>query len=387
MFFTRAPVVAGNAALGGISMALIDDEGRLFGRVNVIDALVVLLIAAVVVAGAAFVLGDDPESAPEPETETTYATLDVGTVSPYLVDAIEEGDTHSPGDSSNLRITDVHLTPQNNQTRVLLRVAIEGERNDQDSIVYGGAPPRLGRTLDITTERYQISGPIRDVGDSDALATEQQRVLLSSQVDAGTAQAVTPGDEIRLSDRTVARINNVTTYATNRSTQRQLLVEATLTGHRQQDQLHFGDTPVRRGQTVTLPTSDYTVTGQIEQVGGDIRLGATTTRSVTLRMDEVREDFAEAIEPGMVERAGDTTVARVTGVATEPSLIIATGDDGSVNVVDHPVDREVTITADLQLRETPAGLAFKSEQLRQGSTVTLDLGTVVVEATVVSVGG
>ena len=30
-------------------MELIDDEGRLFGRVNVIDALVVLLIAAVVV--------------------------------------------------------------------------------------------------------------------------------------------------------------------------------------------------------------------------------------------------------------------------------------------------------------------------------------------------
>jgi hypothetical protein len=51
------------------------------------------------------------------------------------------------------------------------------------------------------------------------------------------------------------------------------------------------------------------------------------------------------------------------------------------------VDREVTFTADLQLRETPAGLAFKGEQIRQGSTVTLDLGTVVVEATVVSVGG
>jgi hypothetical protein len=104
-------------------------------------------------------------------------------------------------------------------------------------------------------------------------------------------------------------------------------------------------------------------------------------------MDEVREDFAEAINPGMVERAGDATVARVTGVATEPSLIIATGDDGSVNVVDHPVNRDVTITAELQLRDTPSGLAFKGEQIRRGSTVTLDLGTVVVEATVVSVGG
>ena len=366
-------------------MELIDDEGRLFGRVNVIDALVVLLIAAVVVAGAAFVLGDDPEPAPSPETDTTYATLDVGTVSPYVVDAIEEGDTHSPDGASTLRITDVHLTPQGGDTRVTLRVALEGELNGQNSLVYGGAPPRLGRTLDITTNRYQIDGQIRAVGEGDALPTEQQRVLLSSRVDAGTATDVTPGDEIRLSDRTVARIDNVTTYTTEQPTQRRLLVGATLTAHRQQDRLRFGGAPVRRGQTVTLPASEYTLNAQIEQVGGDIDMGETTTRTVTLRMEEVREDFADAIVPGMVERAGDTTVARVTGVETEPSLIIATGDDGSVNVVDHPVNREVTITADLQLRETPSGLAFKGDQIRQGSTVTLDLGTATVEATVVSV--
>jgi hypothetical protein len=367
----------------GTSMELIDDEGRLFGRVNVIDALVVLLIAAVVVAGAAFVLTDDP--APPPETDTTYATLDVGTVSPYVVDAIEEGDTHSPDGSSTLRITDVHLTPQGTNTRVTLRVALEGELNDQDSLIYGGAPPRLGRTLDIATDRYRIDGQIRDVGDGDALATERQRVLLSGRVDTATAEAVTPGDEIRLSGRTVARVENVTAYSTDRPTRRQLLVEATLTGHRQQDRLRFGGSPVRRGQSVTLSTSDYTFDGRIEQVGGDITLGATTTRTVTLRMEEVREDFAAAIEPGMVERTGDTTVARVTGVETEPSLIITTGENGSVNVVDHPINRDVTVTADLQLRETPSGLAFKGDQIRQGSTVALDLGTITVEATVVSV--
>ena len=223
------------------------------------------------------------------------------------------------------------------------------------------------------------------MGDSDILATEQQRVLLSGQVDAGTGQAVTPGDEIRLSDRTVARIDNVTTYAINRSTQRQPLVEATLTVHHQQDRLHFGDTTLRRGQTVMLPANDYTLAAQIEQVGGDIDIDATTTGTVTLRMEEIREDFANVIEPGMVERTGDTTVARVTGVETEPSLIIATGDDGSVNVVDHPINRDVTITAEFQLRETPSGLAFNGDQIRQGSTVTLDLGTATVEATVVSV--
>ena len=38
-------------------MELIDERGRLFGRVNVVDALVVLLVAAVVVAGVALVAG------------------------------------------------------------------------------------------------------------------------------------------------------------------------------------------------------------------------------------------------------------------------------------------------------------------------------------------
>jgi len=38
------------------SSALLDDEGNLFGLINIIDALAVLLVLAVVIAGAALVL-------------------------------------------------------------------------------------------------------------------------------------------------------------------------------------------------------------------------------------------------------------------------------------------------------------------------------------------
>lgn len=115
-------------------------------------------------------------------------------------------------------------------------------------------------------------------------------------------------------------------------------------------------------------------------------LGFATTRTVTLRMGPVREDMAEAIRPGMTEQSGDVTVAEVTGVDVEPSLIIATGDNGSVNVVDHPINREVMITTELRVRETTTGVQFKGQSLRQGSTVVIDLGTIIVRATVVSVG-
>lgn len=468
-------------------MELIDDEGRLFGRVNVIDALVVLLIAAVVVAGAAFVLTDDP-APPPPETDTTYATLDVGAQPAYIVDAVNEGDTYSPNDLSTMTVTDVQLTPRGNNIGVTLRVELEGELQNDNSIAYGNAPLRLGRSLSVNTDRYQLNGQIRAVGDGDGLRVEDTTVVVRDTLGTDDAETVAPGDEVRLAGRTVATVENVTRFPTGNPDRQRVFVAANLSTHREGDERRFGGSPVRRGQKVrlatgeytvngviarvgsglefdettvvvrdTLPTRDaneiaagdeirpgdrtvatveevtqfatndpnqrrvflvatlrtyrqdgsqrfggdtvrrgqeitlstpaYTVQGRIEQVGEDSRIGSASRRTVTLRMDDVRDDMADAIDPGMAERAGGNTVARVTDVQVEPSLIIATGDNGSVNVVGHPIDRQVTLTADIMVRETVAGPRFKGDPLRQGERVTLDLGTATVRATVVNVSG
>ncbi|MCQ4333105.1 DUF4330 domain-containing protein [Natronomonas sp. F2-12] len=274
-------------------MGLIDDEGNFLGIVNIVDALVVVLIVAVIVGGGAFVFFDSPsdgspdspspESESEPETETTYVTLDLGTQPNYIASAINEGDTYAPGGAAQLRITDVHLTPQDDAVRVFLRVNLTGEVTN-GRLMYGNAPPRLGRTLSISTDVYKVDGQIRAIGERDTLAMESRM------------------------------------------------------------------------------------------------------RTVTLRMQEVDADIAEAIAPGLTERIGDRTIARVTDVDTEPSPLIAVADDGSVNVVEHPTDREVTITADLLVRETSSGPQFKGEPLRVGSQTTLDLGTVTVETTVINRG-
>ncbi|RAW44741.1 hypothetical protein DQW50_12895 [Halorubrum sp. 48-1-W] len=365
-------------------MELIDDDGDLFGVVNVVDALVVLLVLAVGVAGVALVFSDDPE--PEPDLDSTYATLDMGTQPAYVVGEINEGDTYSPNGVSTMTVTDVHLTPRGNGIGVTLRVELEGEL-DGGSIAYGDAPLRLGRSLSLDTDRYTLDGQIRAVGDGDALEREETTVVLRDTLATADAEEVSAGDEVRLAGRTVATVENVTQFATNNPDSRRVFVTATLETHRQDGDRRFGGSPVRRGQTVRLSTDDYTIDGQIERVGGRLQLGSASTRTVTLRMDDVREDMADALEPGMTEEAGGDTVARVTAVDTRPSLIIATGDNGSVNVVDHPIDREVTLTTELQVRETVSGPRFKGDPLRQGETVTIDLGTVTVRATVVNVSG
>ena len=140
-------------------MEILDEKGRLFGVVNVIDALAVLLVLAVVAAGAALVLGSEPE--PEPEFASTHATLDLGTQPDYIVAQLNEGDTYSPGGTDNLTITDVRLEPRTNgQTAAVVRVELETELTADDTFLYNDGPPRLGRTLQIVTDEYQVEGTL-----------------------------------------------------------------------------------------------------------------------------------------------------------------------------------------------------------------------------------
>jgi hypothetical protein len=187
---------------------LLDDDGNLFGAINVVDAIVTLLVIAVVTAGAAFVLQPEPEGM---NVGTTHVTLDLGTQPDYLVKVINEGDTHKAGGESRLTITDIHLTPQGSQTRVIVRAELRGPVGG-GSIKYANAPPQLGRTLDIATSTYQIAGQIRAIGENDSLATEETAVVLSETMSATDAEEVTQGDEIRLTGRTVATIEKVTPW-------------------------------------------------------------------------------------------------------------------------------------------------------------------------------
>ncbi|ACV47595.1 MULTISPECIES: DUF4330 family protein [Halomicrobium] len=468
-------------------MQLIDDEGNVFGRVNVIDGLVVLLVLAVVVAGVSLVFGNNEQS--EPDLPTTNVTLDLGPQPDYVVAEMNQGDSYSPGDNSNLTITDIYLSPQDDQTHVTVRAEIQDRPDDNsDGPTYADGLLRLGRTLDIATSRYEVSGQIRAIGGGTSLDRETTTVVVQDTVPATDARAITTGDEIRLAGRTIATVTDVAAYPTNKSAQRTVYVEAELETYAQRGERRFGNTQLRRGQTVTLPASEYTIDGRLERVGGGLdrgevdvlvestvdvetanriaegdiatvaghetaevqrvttyatgnpdkahvfvgitlqtlsddqyqqfgsthvqrgnnveietesyalsgpirRVGALeergtlSNRTVTLRMTDIREDTTDAIDVGMTEHSGGTTVARVTRVDIDPAVIIATDDSGSVNVVDHPFLRDVTLTTELRVRETTSGVRFKGDTIRQDSTVVLDLGTITVRTEVASIGG
>jgi len=183
-------------------------------------------------------------------------------------------------------------------------------------------------------------------------------------------------------------VEDVAVYGTENPDERRVLVGLSLetidAGDRERPL--FGDTPLRRGAELEVPTAGYDLSGTVERVGATTQRGSPAIRTVTLEMRNVREPVAGAVRPGLTERAGGETVARVRNVTVEPSILVLAGEDGSLGVFEHPVERDVTITATLRVRETATGVRFKGETIRQGRTVTLDTGTVTITATVVSIG-
>jgi len=370
-----------SAATSGDSV--IDEEGNLLGVVNIVDALVLLAVVAVVLAGVGLLLTDGRTDDPV-ETATVNVTVDLGTQPRYIASAIDEGDTYSPSEQSNLTITDIYLAPQGNQTRVLVRTELQGVATD-DGFEYAGSPPRLGRELAISTATYNATGEVVAASGGPTLDTNTTTVVLQTTMSPSDASAVEPGDEVIVAGRTVATVDDVAVYARNSSNRQTVLVEAVLETYRDQDRRNFGDTTVRPGQQLGLPTDAYTIDGRIEHVDGGLGTEALTNRTVTLELERVKPAVATAIRPGLREQGGTVTTAVVTDVSTAPTPLVATTANGTAIVSDHPLLRDVTVTTELRVRETPSGIEFKRERMQIGSTVVLDLGPVTISPTVVDI--
>ena len=155
----------------------IDDKGRLFGTVNIIDALAVLLVLAVVAAGAAFVLGADntDQTAPNDQQAQTTVTVQISGVQPYVADAIPEGpiqtDRIAAVENKSVRPTEVIVTDQNGtlherqhprKQTVTLAVSLNTTTTANDTL-FADEPLEVGRELTLDFGPVTVEGTVTTV--------------------------------------------------------------------------------------------------------------------------------------------------------------------------------------------------------------------------------
>ncbi|QLH76770.1 DUF4330 domain-containing protein [Halosimplex rubrum] len=365
-------------------MTIIDESGRLFGRVNVYDALVVVVLVGALGAGVLFVdpfpEGGDPAA--------RYATVDLGQQPLSTAARIAEGNDSGGA----LAVTDAYVGPGDGDTAsVVVRVRVNGTLVDDpaaDASVFefGGETLRRGDNLTLETAAYDAEGEVVELGAANTtLETGRLPVLVEASVPPATAALVDRGDGYRLDDRTVATVTE-TTVASAGGGNRTAMLGLSLRTVRYGGGTYFGDRRVLVGQTVPFRTERYALSGSVTRWGNASLPGEPASATAVVRLDGVEPDIADGLEAGMVERRDGTTLAEITDVRSEPASVVLTSEDGNIYEREHPRNEDVYLTVDLRVRRTDDGLRFRTRPVREGSNVLLDFRTVAVDGTVVDVG-
>lgn len=241
-------------------MEVIDDEGRLFGVLNVVDAVAVLLVVAVVVAGVSLVLGGGEDAAREPDLENRTVSLAVGQVSPGVAALVEPGPVTVGGNDAT--VTDVYVTPGNGESALLfVRLRLPGRATDEGFLV-DGSPVRYGSKVTVVTPEYQLTGTVEDRQADESFTTETRTVTLEANVSRATAEAVSPGDTQRIGDVTVATVTAVDVTGGN-DDRRTITVTLDVLGRLEGETFTYAGRPVRLGSRLAVRTAHYQFAGEV----------------------------------------------------------------------------------------------------------------------------
>jgi hypothetical protein len=155
-------------------VAVIDGKGRLFGKVNLLDLVVVLAVVAVV-ARFGYQKVAAKAVAPASQDKTVQVTFLLGMVQQFTADEMKEGDLVYDSKSGSLlgKVTatrkepanvvrmgpDGHFWQNQSTTHFDCYVTVEGPARTTDKgTTMHGIEVKVGRAIDLTTARWAGAG-------------------------------------------------------------------------------------------------------------------------------------------------------------------------------------------------------------------------------------
>lgn len=269
----------------GADRPIIDEKGRVFGLVNIVDVLVILLVLAVVVGGVAVVLSTDSDTGPagddQPPTgndtnvtddanvtnETRYVTLDFGTVPAYKSEHIDEGQRWpESANGDHFTITDVYLSGQfGDRATVVVRARVNGTYNRTSEVFkYRDNPLRLGDSFQITTDAIQVGATVTAFDDEgDTLPRSNPTVTVVTTEMPQFAEAIDVGDEYRVGGQAIAEITRVQREEIAETVRERIYLDIRVVAIERGSTREFAGSALRLGTSIPFSTDRYELGGEI----------------------------------------------------------------------------------------------------------------------------
>ena len=318
------------------------------------------------------------------DTSETSVILET-TVPTDQVDDIDPGDTFQAGGDAIATIQERTVAPTGDPATAHLRLGITYSTHaEDDAVMFGDTEVRVGAELPFRTGDYSLVGAVAD-RDSSSVGTDPHEVVIETSVDRLINEDIMVGDTYEIAGHEVATIETKTIYPTPDRDTKRVLLGLTIETFDDGEETFFGDRLVRLGTSIPVRTADYDISGAIVTRGTLDKPGEPTTTEVTVQLRNVRPERAERIQEGMTETIDGVVLAEITNKATQPAEVILESEDGDIFLREHPTNLDIELTVELQTRETETVLEFHGEDIREGDTIVLDLGRIIIQPELVSI--
>lgn len=275
----------------GADREIIDEKGRVFGLVNIVDVLVILLVLAVVVGGVAVVLSTDSDTEPAGDdqppgtndtnatngenvtndgnvtNESRFVTLDFGTVPTYMSEHIDEGQQWpEAATGDHYTITDVYLSGQfGDRTTVVVRARVNGTYNQtSDVFKFRDNPLRLGDSITLTTDDIRVGARVTDIADTgDILSRSNPTVTVVTTEMPQFADAIEVGDEYRVGGQPIAEITGVQREDIEETVRERIYLDIRVLAIERGSTREFAGRVLRLGTSIPFATDRYEFGGEI----------------------------------------------------------------------------------------------------------------------------
>ncbi len=357
-------------------MAFIDDKGRLLGKINIIDLMVIIFVILIIAVGAKFVLVK-----PEPE----YITAEVLVQNqPYeVISRITVGSQIL--DSSQIKIGEVlemDTIPAgvNKDLRLYLNLSITGKNGrfyfqNNELIINNNLNLRI-KNLKLDTTILSINHPHHEkINIVVEVLANNQPYEVAHGIEEGTL--IMDGSQKK-------KIGKV------------LGIDTIPAGVNKNMRLYLNLLVVQEDGRFYFQNKELQTNGRLMLAIGNINLDTTiisinqpqseeTKAVIEVLFKNTNQWVAEAISSKDTElNHHGKIIAKITNTEKVPAVIVVTSDAGNVYEREHPLLKDVTAAFEIIAKKQGSSFLFHNKELKVGQGFTFYNENYIITGTIIS---
>lgn len=304
-------------------MHLVDQKGRLFGKINIIDLTALLFVLLILFAGLRFVLKDKEEG------EWIYVEFQASNVPSFVQTHLKIGDVELDKEEQPIaEITDMLFFPtEGSQSNGVIKARIL-VTEDTEGLFFKDTVIKIGKGITITTDRVSIGGTISEIFEGEGNENAINRVLsykfVTLMVEAlpvETLGSLQEGmTELDSKGEVAVEILDFDTLPIKDGKPANVIIDTKLLVATRDGIFLFKNSPLKVNENVALFLNNMNLKGRVLEISDIKNTSLGNQKNLELTMFVVPLEVAKSIKVGDTMKSySGKEKARITGFTTSPA--------------------------------------------------------------------